>query len=101
MLLQCDPTVIYAIRREGGEVERLTTRDLDYDSPWNTYVAPGLPPGPICSPGKDSLDAAVDPAEGRELYFVASPDGGHRFSSDLESHLEAVRAWRNYVRSSR
>jgi len=101
MLLQCDPTVIYALRRDGVKVGRLTYKDLEYDSPWNTYVSPGLPPGPIASPGQASLDAAVHPAEGDELYFVASPDGGHRFSSDLESHQRAVREWRNYLRSSR
>jgi UPF0755 protein len=99
--LQCDPTVIYAITRDGGEVGRLTTRDLEYDSPWNTYRYGGLPPGPICSPGRESLEAAVGPAEGTELYFVASPEGGHRFSTDLEAHLRAVREWRAYSRSSR
>lgn len=101
MKMQCDPTVIYALRREGREVGRLTYRDLEYESPWNTYHAAGLPPGPISSPGKASLHAAVDPAPGRDLYFVASPDGGHKFSPDLDGHLRAVREWRAYVRSSR
>lgn len=101
MLLQCDPTVIYALKRDGLEVQRLTYEQLEHDSPWNTYVSPGLPPGPIASPGAASLEAAVHPAEGEELYFVASPEGGHRFSSDLESHSRAVREWRNYLRSSR
>jgi len=101
MRLQCDPTVIYALRREGREVGRLTYRDLEFDSPWNTYVSYGLPPGPIASPGKASLDAAVDPDEGRDLYFVAAPEGGHRFSPTLDAHLEAVAAWRTYLRSSR
>jgi len=101
MLLQCDPTVIYALRRDGLKVERLTYEHLEHGSPWNTYVSAGLPPGPIASPGAASLEAAVHPAEGDELYFVASPDGGHRFSSDLESHRRAVREWRNYLRSSR
>jgi len=101
MRLQCDPTVIYALRREGREVGRLTYRDLEFDSPWNTYVSYGLPPGPIASPGKASLDAAVLPEEGRELYFVASPEGGHRFSATLDAHLEAVAVWRRYSRSSR
>ena len=101
MRLQCDPTVIYALRREGREVGRLTYRDLEFDSPWNTYVSYGLPPGPIASPGKASLDAAVAPDEGRELYFVASPEGGHRFSATLDAHLQAVDVWRRYSRSSR
>lgn len=101
MLLQCDPTVLYALRRDGIAVTRLTYDHLTHDSPWNTYVSPGLPPGPIASPGAASLEAAVHPAEGNDLYFVASPGGGHRFSSDLDSHRKAVREWRNYLRSSR
>jgi UPF0755 protein len=101
MKLQCDPTVIYALERAGREVGRLTYADLEFDSPWNTYRVYGLPPGPICSPGQDSLDAAVHPAEGDELYFVASPEGGHRFSTTLQSHLEAVRQWRRHQHSLR
>jgi UPF0755 protein len=101
MRLQCDPTVIYALEREGREIGRLTYADLEFDSPWNTYVVYGLPPGPICSPGLDSLDAAVHPKEGDDLYFVASPEGGHRFSSNLQSHLEAVRQWRRHRHSLR
>ena len=99
MKLQCDPTVIYALEREEKKVGRLTYADLEFDSPWNTYRVYGLPPGPICSPGLDSLDAAVHPREGADLYFVASPDGGHRFSSNLHAHLEAVRQWRRHQRS--
>ena len=64
MLLQCDPTVSYALQREGRPVEKLYSRHLDFDSPWNTYRYPGLPPGPIASPGAESLRAAVDPASG-------------------------------------
>lgn len=101
MLMQCDPTVIYAIEREGREVRRLTLTDLRYDSPWNTYRYPGLPPGPICSPGRASLMAAVKPADGPELFFVAAPGGGHRFSETLAQHNAAVREWRRYSRSSR
>ena len=101
MLLQCDPTVLYALQRDGRPVRRLSRKDLQYDSPWNTYRYGGLPPGPICSPGKDSLAAAIAPSEGDELYFVAAPDGGHTFSATLDQHLRAVRIWRNYSRSSR
>jgi len=101
MLLQCDPTVAYAIRRSGRMVTRLLQADLKFPSSWNTYLAPGLPPGPICSPGQASLLAAVNPAPGDELYFVAAPGGGHRFSKDLASHERAVRVWRLYGRSSR
>lgn len=101
MLLQCDPTVIYALKRDGITVERLTYGHLAFESPWNTYTSPGLPPGPIASPGAASLAAAVEPADGDELYFVAAPGGGHRFSRDLKSHQQAVREWRAYSRSSR
>jgi UPF0755 protein len=101
MRLQCDPTVIYAIRRAGREVGRLTYDDLEFDSPWNTYVVAGLPPGPISNAGAASLEAAVNPADGDELYFVAAPGGGHRFSKDLASHVKAVNEWRAYLRSSR
>jgi len=101
MKLQCDPTVIYALRRDGREVGRLTYKDLEYASPFNTYYSAGLPPGPIANPGLESLLAAVHPAEGAELYFVASPDGGHRFTTRLEDHLKAVREYRQWVRNSR
>lgn len=101
ILLQCDPTVIYALRRAGRNVVKLSTRDLEFESDWNTYIRHGLPPGPICSPGKGSLDAAVNPEAGQELFFVASPDGGHEFSTDLHSHRKAVKVWRDYLRSSR
>ena len=101
MRLECDPTVIYALARAGRTVERLSRKDLGFDSPWNTYVVRGLPQGPIANPGQASLMAAVHPAEGEEIYFVAAPDGGHSFSTTLEQHLNAVREWRRYERSSR
>jgi UPF0755 protein len=101
MRLQCDPTVLYALRIAGKEVDRLSYDDLEFESAYNTYLVAGLPPGPIANPGEGSLEAAVDPVEGKELYFVAAPQGGHRFSKDLESHLEAVKEWRAYLRSSR
>jgi UPF0755 protein len=103
MLMQCDPTVRYALKRDGREVARLTYRDLEFDSPWNTYVVAGLPPGPIASPGRESLEAAVNPVAGDELYFVATPGegGGHTFSRDLRSHQNAVRDLRRYQSSIR
>lgn len=101
MLLQCDPTVVYAHRREGRLVQRLLLGHLELDSPWNTYRVRGLPPGPIANPGGASLEAAVDPEQTDEFYFVAAPEGGHRFSADLAAHQQAVAAWRRYSRSSR
>lgn len=101
MRMQCDPTVRFALARAGRPTERLSRKDLTFESPWNTYIVRGLPPGPIANPGKASLSAAVSPAEGNLLYFVAAPGGGHQFSTDLESHEKAVKVWRNYSRSSR
>jgi UPF0755 protein len=99
MRLECDPTVSYGLRRQGVTVSRLLYKHLREDTPWNTYLHAGLPPGPICNPGRASLEAAVRPEGGEELYFVASPEGGHRFSRDLATHVRAVAQWRAYVRS--
>jgi UPF0755 protein len=86
MLLQCDPTVIYAL----PELDRpLLLEDLEVDSPYNTYKYPGLPPGPICNPGKASILAALYPAHVNYLYFVAKGDGTHVFSSTLREHNNA------------
>ena len=102
MLLQCDPTVLYALKRDGRPVAKLYSKHLRFDSEYNTYRYPGLPPGPIANPGKGSLEAAVDPIESRELYFVALPGRtGHAFSETLEQHNRAVTRWRAYLRSSR
>ena len=103
MRMQCDPTVRYAWYRKGEPVSRLLYKHLPLESPWNTYVIYGLPQGPIANPGLAALEAAVDPAEGGELYFVAAPGGGggHVFSRSLKEHERAVRSWRSYVRSSR
>ncbi|OIQ52199.1 putative aminodeoxychorismate lyase [Pseudodesulfovibrio hydrargyri] len=92
MLIQCDPTIIYGLGPEfDGNLKR---SDLtDRDNPYNTYVHPGLPPGPICSPGLDSLMAAVHPEEHQFLYFVAKGDGSHHFSRTLEEHNRAVRKY--------
>jgi UPF0755 protein len=86
MLLQCDPTVIYAL----PELDRpLLLKDLEVDSPYNTYKYPGLPPGPICNPGRASIRAALYPADVDYLYFVATGDGSHLFSTTLREHNNA------------
>jgi UPF0755 protein len=90
MPLQCDPTVIYALMNAGRWTGNLTTSDLQFDSPYNTYRYPGLPPGPIASPGRASLDAAVHPADVPYLYFVSRNDGTHVFASTLEEHNHNV-----------
>ena len=86
MPLQTDPTVIYALRRAGTYDGNIRRPDLDVESPYNTYRYPGLPPGPIASPGRASLQAAIRPADTRELYFVSRNDGSHVFSETLAEH---------------
>jgi UPF0755 protein len=86
MGLQCDPTVIYALAREGKYTGNLTRNDLLFDSPYNTYRYPGLPPGPIASPGLASIEAAVHPADSEFLYFVGRGDGTHVFARNLGEH---------------
>jgi UPF0755 protein len=90
MLLQIDPTVIYAMRLEGRYDGNIRKRDLSMDSPYNTYRYRGLPPGPIASPGLASLRAVLDPADSDELYFVSRNDGSHKFSRTLREHERAV-----------
>jgi UPF0755 protein len=86
MRLESCATVIYAL---GGDVERLTVQDLKVDSPYNTYIHAGLPPGPICSPGRASLEAALQPADTDYLFFVSNGDGSHTFSKTFGGHLDA------------
>jgi UPF0755 protein len=86
MPLQADPTVQYAM---GGHKERVYLKDLEVKSPYNTYKNPGLPPGPIASPGALSIRAALYPADARYLYFVAHPDGHHEFRNTYAEHLAA------------
>ena len=94
MLLQCDPTVIYAAQLKGNYRGTIFQSDLESNSPYNTYRHPGLPPGPIANPGKRSLEAALNPARSDYLYFVADNRGGHVFSRTLVEHQRAVAAYR-------
>ncbi len=95
MLLQTDPTVIYAVTGGKEDLNRpLTRKDLTIDSPYNTYKYAGLPPAPICNPGKDAIFAAAHPANTSYLYFVASGKGGHNFAKSLDEHNDNVRKWR-------
>jgi len=94
MLLQCDPTVIYAAQLKGNYRGAIFQSDLESNSPYNTYRHPGLPPGPIANPGKRSLEAALSPAQSDYLYFVADNRGGHVFSRTLAEHQRAVSAYR-------
>jgi UPF0755 protein len=90
MLLQTDPTVIYALRLRGGYDGNIRKGDLSLDSPYNTYKYAGLPPGPIASPGRESLVAVLQPADVKDLYFVSRNDGSHEFSETLAQHERAV-----------
>jgi UPF0755 protein len=105
MPLQCDPTVVYAdrlARRSLAKSEGPITRDeLALDSPYNTYLHAGLPPGPICSPGLVSIHAALDPAPGDALYFVSNNRGGHVFASTLQAHQRNVMRYRQEVAALR
>ena len=90
MPLQADPTVIYGVADFDGN---LTRKHLNTPTPYNTYRMRGLPPGPIASPGGFALHATANPAEGKDLYFVARGDGTHEFNATLKGHNRAVRRY--------
>ncbi|GAB4253801.1 MAG: endolytic transglycosylase MltG [Acidobacteriota bacterium] len=94
MRLMCDPTVIYAVRLQKEFDGVIHRSDLQLDSPYNTYLYPGLPPGPICNPGAAALEAALFPAAVDYLYFVADNRGGHVFSRTYAEHARAVQRYR-------
>ena len=98
MPLQCDPTVVYAMmlaKRWNGNIRK---SDLQTNSPYNTYKIRGLPPGPIASPGRASIEAALKPADVPYLYFVSRNDGSHVFATTLEEHNRNVRKWQGTAR---
>jgi UPF0755 protein len=91
MLLQTDPTVIYGMGEDyDGNIRR---RDLETDTPYNTYLRKGLTPTPIAMPSGASIRAVLHPEDGKALYFVATGDGGHHFSNTLQEHNRAVRRY--------
>jgi peptidoglycan lytic transglycosylase G len=97
MPLQSDPTAVYMVPRTQ---RRITASDLQRKTPYNTYLLPGLPPGPIANPGLVSIQAALNPAPVNFLYFVAKNDGSHQFSRTLEQHQQAVRLYQGGGRAS-
>ena len=102
MRLQSDPTVIYGIAGgQGGLGRPITRADLHQQTAHNTYQIKGLPPTPICNPGRSAIDAALKPAETKELFFVADGSGGHAFSTTLIQHNAAVSNWRKVERGRR
>jgi UPF0755 protein len=101
MLLQTDPTVIYAVTQgviedkgQGPLGRRLLHKDLEIDSQYNTYKYAGLPPGPICNPGAEAIRAALNPEQHDYVYFVADGSGGHAFGKTLAEHNNNVAKWR-------
>lgn len=99
MRLQSDPTVIYGLDPEDGDLGRpLRKSELEQKTPYNTYVINGLPPGPIANPGRDSLAAVLNPAKTDDLYFVADGTGGHAFAKTLREHNRNVAHWRRIQR---
>lgn len=100
--LQADPTVIYALKHRGVWNGNIRRSDLSMDSPYNTYKYPGLPPGPIASPGAASLRAAAAPADVPYIYFVSKNDGSHAFATTLSEHNANVERWqRQFFRDRR
>ena len=102
MPMQADPTVIYALQRAGRYDGNIRRDDLQFDSPYNTYRYPGLPPGPIAAPGRAALAAVAAPADVDYLYFVSKNDGSHVFARTLDEHNRNVREWQvEYFRKRR
>jgi len=102
MPLQTDPTIVYALEKAHRYDGNIRRDDLAMDSPYNTYKNPGLPPGPIASPGKAALEAALMPADAPYLYFVSRNDGSHAFATDFAEHSANVRTFQvEYFRKQR
>lgn len=102
MALQTDPTVIYAITLGKARLDRpLYRKDLNIDSPYNTYVVTGLPPGPIANPGRASIAATLQPEEHDYFYFVADGTGGHAFGKTMDDHARNVSNWRKIQRGQK
>jgi UPF0755 protein len=97
MALDADPSVIYAARLAGRYQGAIRQSDLQFDSPYNTYKYPGLPPGPIANPGRAALEAAMHPAATDYLFFVSDNNGHHRFSRTLDEHSRNVALYRQAV----
>jgi UPF0755 protein len=102
MRLQSDPTIIYGLVGGKGALGRPIMRsEIDQPTPYNTYVIPGLPPGPIANPGRAAIEAAATPSRTKELYFVADGTGGHAFSETNEQHSRNVARLRQLEREAR
>lgn len=103
MPLQSDPTVVYVITNKLGHMEgkRLYSKNLKIDSPYNTYKNVGLPPGPIANPGREAINAVLNPEENDYLFFVADGSGGHVFAKSLKEHEANVKKWRKFRKENK
>jgi UPF0755 protein len=100
MRLESDPTVIYGLTQGEPLGRGLRVSELQKDTPYNTYVRSGLPPTPIANPGRASIEAALNPADTDDLFFVADGSGGHAFAATLAEHNRNVAAWRKTERAA-
>ena len=98
MKLQTDPTIIYDLTHGYPLGRGIRQSELEAATPYNTYVIPALPPGPICNPGKDSIAAVLNPEQTQDLYFVATGQGGHAFSATVEGQARNVASYRMFQR---
>jgi UPF0755 protein len=102
MRLQSDPTIIYGLVGGKGTLGRpIMKSEIEQATPYNTYVIPGLPPGPIANPGRSALEAVANPARTKELYFVADGTGGHAFAENLQQHQQNVSRLRQFEQQVR
>jgi UPF0755 protein len=102
MKLQSDPTIIYGLAGGRGTLGHpITESEKRQPTPYNTYVIDGLPPGPICNPGRAALEAAANPARTKDLYFVADGAGGHIFAENYDTHQKNVDRLRGIERQQR
>lgn len=102
MRLQSDPTIVYGITLGAGPLGRPIRRsEIDRATPYNTYQIDGLPPTPICNPGRASIEAVLNPPKTKDLYFVADGTGGHAFAPSLAGHLRNVDEWRKFNRQKK
>src|SRR5829696_5407376 len=95
MKLQSDPTIVYGLVGGKGTLGRGILRsEIERQTPYNTYVVEGLPPGPIANPGRAALEAVANPSKTKDVYFVADGSGGHAFAETLDQHQRNVQRWR-------
>jgi UPF0755 protein len=100
MKLQSDPTVIYGLTKGYSLGRGIRESELAAPTPYNTYVVAGLPPTPICNPGKASIAAVLHPQPSNDLYFVANGTGGHVFTGSIAQHEENVAKWRQIEKAT-